>query len=139
MHQYRQTQYVCPNQICMTLEEKQYHLNTISNAIMEIESYSAEMDYNQFTKAEQAKRIIGRNLQVIGNEVMFTKDFLQDEFTEFDFETLERMKHANYNSEAEMMLYPVFDIIKKDLPEIRERINEVSLRLDREAAERDSL
>ena len=116
----------------MTIEEKQYHLNTILNAIQEIESYADGMEFNQFSKAEGVKGIMAMNFQVIGQEALLCKDFVKEEFSQFDFEVLERLKDVGFVSENEMDLRSLHFIIKEDLPIIRDQINQISEKLSEE-------
>jgi len=114
----------------MTNEEKQYHINTIVNAIMEAESYVKSMDINAFNQAEQARMAVGKNLQLIGQESRFVKDFIREEFSDFDVEVLERLALANFDAENEINYQPIYNIVKQDFPKLRDKLLDISEQLN---------
>lgn len=116
----------------MTTEEDQVHLMNISNAILEIESYTRYEDFNQFNREEETKAVVARNLMQIGGAAKLLSDDLKNRLADMDLRVLELLTNADFNYYTERDHHAMWSIIKQDLPEIREIVNTVSEKLDRE-------
>ncbi|MFA0962521.1 DUF86 domain-containing protein [Roseivirga sp. BDSF3-8] len=116
----------------MITEEDQVHLQNISNAILEIESYTQYEDFNQFTREEETKAVVSRNLMQIGGATKLLSDDLKNRLADMDVRVMELLTNADYNYYVERDHHTLWNIIKNDLPRIREMVNTVSEKLNRE-------
>lgn len=116
----------------MTKEEDQVHLQNISNAIMEIESYTQYEDFNQFNREEETRAVVARNLMQIGGAAKLLSDDLKNRLADMDLRVLELLTNSDFNFHTERNSHALWSIIKEDLPLIREMVNTVSEKLDRE-------
>ncbi|MGB3184097.1 MAG: HepT-like ribonuclease domain-containing protein [Cyclobacteriaceae bacterium] len=116
----------------MTTEEDQVHLMNISNAILEIESYTRYEDFNQFNREEETRAVVARNLMQIGGAAKLLSDDLKNRLADMDLRVLELLTNADFNYQTERNSNALWNIVKHDLPEIREIVNTVSEKLDRE-------
>jgi uncharacterized protein with HEPN domain len=116
----------------MNTEEKNFHLNTMLNAMQEAEEYVVNMDYEAFAKEENTLQIVVRNLNVIGNSAIAVKDQVKEHFKEFDFEVLTSLANANLTAGMEMDMHGLFHIIQKDFPVFRDKFNQAMLDIQAE-------
>jgi len=114
----------------MKTEEILYHLETVSNAMLEIQRYASEMDYNTFVEDEEARGIIAQHFNIIGHEaeeLLQTEQNLQGDINLEFLKPLQKMSYHFYN---EQDLHPVYGIIQEEIPEYIEEINQLSKQLD---------
>jgi uncharacterized protein with HEPN domain len=116
----------------MAFQEDQVHLQNIINSINEIESYTENMDLNQFLIDEETQAVVGRNLQMIGDAAFMLSDELKDGYGYVDFNVLIGLKNSLYNIEVERDGRLLWDIIENDLPIIKEDIYTVTEEISRE-------
>jgi uncharacterized protein with HEPN domain len=116
----------------MAYEEDQVHLQNIINSITEIESYTENMDLNQFLIDEETQAVVGRNLQMIGDAASLLSDELKDGYGYVDYNVLIGLKNSLYNIEVERDGRLLWDIIENDLPFIKEDIFAVTEEISRE-------
>lgn len=115
----------------MTVEEKQQHLNNISRGITDIQSDVAEMDYQEFEKAEQTKEAVFFSLQQIGQAAHeLARGAGEHEDLNYITDILSGFRNARYNQEAEVGHRQVWNVIQNDLEDIRKRAIEVSAELE---------
>ena len=57
-------------------------------------------------------------------------DDFKDQYDDIDFRVLENLRGASYNEEMEITHTPVYHIITKDLPYIREQIMDIKTKLE---------
>lgn len=116
----------------MAFEEDQVHLNNIVQAINEIDGYVEHMDLNEFLTDEEAQGVVSRNLQMIGEAASLLSDELKDGYGYVDFNVLVSLKNTGYNTETERSPQLLWDIIKNDLPIVKEDIFSVTEEISRE-------
>lgn len=114
----------------MTPGEDLIHLSNIAQNILEIEGYLGEGDYEGFTTDESERVAIYELLSQIGAASMLLSDDFKNQYDEIDFRVLENLRNAQYNEEMEIYHHPVFHIVSKDLPYIREKIMDVKTKLE---------
>lgn len=115
----------------MTPGEDLVHLQNIAQNILEIEGYLQEIDdYDNFTTDEADRAMIYDLLGQIGVAASLLSDDFKNQYDEIDFRVLESLRNAAYNEEMEIYHHPVWHIISKDLPYIREKIFDVKTKLE---------
>lgn len=114
----------------MTPGEDLTHLSNIAQNILEIEGYVGEGNYEDFTTDESERVAIYELLSQIGAATLLLSDDFKNQYDEIDFRVLEGLRNAQYNEEMEISHTPVWHIITKDLPYIREKIMDVKTRLE---------
>lgn len=115
----------------MTPGEDLVHLQNIAQNILEIEGYLQEVeDYDNFTTDEADRVMIYDLLGQIGVAASLLSDDFKNQYEEIDFRVLESLRNAAYNEEMEIYHHPVWHIISKDLPYIREKIFDVKTKLE---------
>jgi uncharacterized protein with HEPN domain len=115
----------------MTPGEDLVHLQNIAQNILEIEGYLQEVeDYDTFTTDEADRVMIYDLLGQIGVAASLLSDDFKNQYDEIDFRVLESLRNAAYNEEMEIQHHPVWHIISKDLPYIREKIFDVKTKLE---------
>ena len=116
----------------MTPDEDRLHIQNIIRSAVEIEGYIQGMDYEAFTANESARTAVARNLGMIGNEASLLSDDFKNQYDEIDMRVLENLKSASYNEEMEIFQTQVWNIASNDIPLIREKLSDVSRRIDPE-------
>lgn len=115
----------------MTPGEDLVHLQNIAQNILEIEGYLQEVeDYDNFTADEADRVMIYDLLGQIGVAASLLSDDFKNQYEDIDFRVLESLRNAAYNEEMELDHHPVWHIISKDLPYIREKIFDVKTKLE---------
>lgn len=115
----------------MTPGEDLVHLQNIAQNILEIEGYLQEVDdYDNFTADEADRVMIYDLLGQIGVAASLLSDDFKNQYEEIDFRVLESLRNAAYNEEMEIQHHPVWHIVSKDLPYIREKIFDVKTKLE---------
>ena len=114
----------------MTPGEDLTHLSNIAQNILEIEGYVGEGNYEDFTTDESERVAIYELLSQIGAATLLLSDDFKNQYDEIDFRVLEGLRNAQYNEEMVISHTPVWHIITKDLPYIREKIMDVKTRLE---------
>ena len=114
----------------MTQEEDLVHLSNIAQNILEIEGYVGEGDFEDFTTDESERVAIYEMSSQIGSAAMLLSDDFKNQYDEIDFRVLENLRNASYNEEMEIHQSPVWHIISKDLPYIREKIMDIKTKLE---------
>lgn len=109
----------------MEREEIKQHLNNIIGIIADIQDYIKGMNYEDFTTDQQLRENVYEDLQQIGQAA----DELSnrgDDMVENDdaINRLSNLKFARYNETMEIDHHSVWNIIRQDLPEIAEEIEQ---------------
>lgn len=116
----------------MTPDEDRLHIQNIIRSAVEIEGYIKGMDYEAFTADETVRTAVAENLGMIGNEAGLLSDDFKNQYDELDIRVLENLKNAAYNEEMEIFQTQVWSIASQDIPIIREKLSDISPRIDQE-------
>lgn len=117
----------------MTREEELLHLNNIAIEIDQIEGYTEEMGYEDFTSSEEAREVVNRSLKNIGEaaDMLRSSDDWMRKYPDLSLDVLARLREASYEGELEMDQHGVWGIVSKDLMQIKESIYAAQEKLQR--------
>lgn len=116
----------------MISEEDQVHFNNIVNSINEIDNYTEHLDFNQFRQEEEIQGNVARNLQMIGDAANLLSDEVRDKYGYVDYNVLISLKNAGFNVEMERDPTVIWQIIKNDLPAIKDDVLTATEEINRE-------
>lgn len=117
----------------MTREEELLHLNNMAIEIDQIEGYTQEMDYEDFTSSEETREIVNRSLKNIGEaaDMLRSNDDWMRKYPDLSLDVLARLRETSYESPLEMDQHGVWGIVSRDLMEIKESIYAAQEKLQR--------
>ncbi len=117
----------------MTKTELKMHLNRLRNLLQEIQFYTGNMTENDFRKNEEVKEHTYMTLQAIGQSAReIDQHYEGDVSLEMPMTVISQLRNSRFNQVMEMNHQQVFGIIKKDLPEIGESVDELIQTLNQE-------
>lgn len=115
----------------ITPEDRQHIINIV-DAIDEIEGYIQYEDFNDFTKDEIAKEAVTRLMQDVGGAAKMVSDEFKGEYSDIDWNAIIRLEDAMYNQAEEQGYDIIWQIIKFDLPEIKDQMADLAANIREE-------
>lgn len=113
----------------MTNDASAYIEHILEN-IKDIEEFSKNLTKNEFLKDKLRQKAIIRSIEVIGEAVKNISDNIKNKHKEIEWRkiagTRDRIIHHYFGVELDI----VWEIIKKDLPNLKKQINKIKEELD---------
>ncbi len=108
----------------MPREYSQY-LEDILEAIARIEEYTGGMSFEEFAEERMTQDAVVRNLEIIGESVKNIPEEVKRERSDIEWRKIAGLRdiliHAYFGIDIEI----VWDIVKSELPPLREKIEEM--------------
>jgi uncharacterized protein with HEPN domain len=102
-------------------------LDDILDAINKIEKYINKLNYQAFIENELIQDAVIRNLEIIGEAVKNIPQIIKTGIPEVEWKKIAGLRdiiiHEYFGIDEEI----IWDIIKNKLPDLKEKINEISL------------
>ncbi len=115
----------------MTVHRNLPYLLHILDAINDIEESIKKLSRKEFEEAKDAKDATIRRIEIIGEAVKNISSDLKESHPEIEWKkiagTRDRMIHAYFNLDLDV----VWDIVKKDLPPLKKRIEKIKTLLEK--------
>jgi len=102
------------------------YLEDILNAVEKIDGYVADMSYEDFLADSMASDAVIRNLAIIGEAAKKLPAHVKKERPEIDWRGIAGLRDIIVHKYSGVNLKVVWDIIKKELPELKSEVEEIS-------------
>jgi uncharacterized protein with HEPN domain len=120
-------------------EEDRIRLLDITDSIREIQGYVGRGTYDDFSQREDVMQAVSSHLLQIGGAAALLSDDFKDQFREIDWDVLKGLQYANFDHELELDAHPQWHIISNDLPELMDKMLDISTEIDRQEELEDDL
>ena len=110
--------------------EDRQHLMNIVEAINEIDGYVQYEEYNDFVKDNVATEAVARSFQDISGAAKLLSEEFTSNYSDIDWVTLIRLEDARYNEAMEYGYEELWNIIKYDLPKIKDEVTDLASNLE---------
>jgi uncharacterized protein with HEPN domain len=97
-------------------------LSHILDAIVEIESYLSEADYELFLNNSMMKFACIKQLEIIGEASAHISDEIKMQFSEIEWSQIKGMRNIFVHEYFGIDTKLVWDIIKLDLPDLKSKV-----------------
>ena len=97
----------------------------IYDAILEIESYVLDKDFSYFMNSSMMRFTCIKQMEIIGEESNHITDETKSNFSSIEWGQIVGMRNVFVHEYFGVDSTWVWEIIKKDLPELKEKINQI--------------
>ena len=108
-------------------------IEDIINSIKNIEEFSKNLDKEKFSKDNLRQSAIIRQLEIIGEAVKNIPNDFREKYPGVPWKKIAGLRDVIIHTYFNIDLDVTWDIIKKDLPDLKEKIEEVKENLKRES------
>lgn len=105
-------------------------LQHILDAISEIESYLIERDFDDFIQNSMMRFASVKQMEIIGEASNHISEEIKSRFSEVEWAQIIEMRNVFVHEYFGIDTYLVWEIIKKDIPELKIRIQEILEHID---------
>ena len=105
-------------------------LQHIIDAIQEIESYIGDADFDTFLQNSMMRFACIKQMEIIGEASNYVSDDVKAEFTEIEWGQIVGMRNVFVHEYFGVDVYIAWEIIKGDIPILKDRITEILQSLD---------
>lgn len=117
------------------IRKQSLFLSDILENIMDIEEFSKDLTREQLNTNRLKQKAIIKSLEIIGEAVKNVSEEIKKDYPEVVWKeiagTRDRITHAYFDVDLNI----VWDIIKKDLPDLKEKIMKIKKDLDLKEAD----
>ena len=111
-------------------------IEDILNSIKSIEEFSKNLDKDKFSKNNLRQSAIIRQLEIIGEAVKNIPDNFREEHPEVPWKKIAGLRDIIIHTYFNIDLDVTWNIIKKDIPDLKEKIMKIRTELEDEEKER---
>jgi len=101
------------------------YLQDIWESILAIEGYTQNLSEDEFYSNCQVQDAVVRRLEIIGEAVKNIDDEFRDEYPQIPWKKIAGMRDIIAHEYFGVKLDRVWDVVKKDLPDLRKKIGTV--------------
>jgi uncharacterized protein with HEPN domain len=113
------------------VSERSYRLyvNDILESIKKIESYIADLSYDDFIKNDLIRDAVLRNLEVIGEAAKSIPDEVREEYSDIPWRRIIGLRNIVIHEYFGVDFENIWKIIKENIPEVKPYIEQISKKL----------
>ena len=100
-------------------------LNDISQAIDRIEEYIKNLSFDAFSDDQKSVDAVVRNLEIIGEAANRLPDEFKEKYSEIEWHKVVGLRHRIVHEYFGIDLELIWQIIHKDLPELKKKITQI--------------
>ena len=100
-------------------------LNDIRQAIDRIEQYIKNLSFDAFSDDQKSVDAVVRNLEIIGEAASRLPDEFKEKYSEIEWYKVVGLRHRIVHEYFGIDLEIIWQILQKDLPELRQKITRV--------------
>jgi uncharacterized protein with HEPN domain len=101
-------------------------LNDIYQAIDRIEQYIKNLSFDAFSKDQKSVDAVVRNLEIIGEAANRLPDEFKEKYSTIEWHKVVGLRHRIVHEYFGIDLEIIWQILHKDLPELKQKIAEVN-------------
>lgn len=109
----------------MPKRDWQLYFDDIFECINKIEKYIGDMNYEEFSKDSKTIDAVIRNLEVIGEAAKQIPDSIKQKYREIPWREIVGLRNRVIHEYFGVDLDIVWEIIKHDLPDLKEKLKNV--------------
>ncbi len=106
-------------------------LNDICQAIDRIEQYIGNLSFDAFSKDQKSVDAVVRNLEIIGEAAIRLPDEFKEKYSEIEWHKVVGLRHRIVHEYFGIDLEIIWQILQKDLPELKQKIMQIMREEDR--------
>lgn len=110
-------------------------LEDILDSISNIEKFSKDLSKEKFLKNELKQSAIIRQIEIIGEAVKNISDKTKDKYPQIEWKKIAGSRDIFIHAYFEVNLERIWDILKKDLPNLKEKILKIKTEVEAEGKE----
>ena len=100
-------------------------LNDICQSIDRIEQYIQNMSFDAFSNDQKSIDAVARNLEIIGEAANRLSDEFKEQYSEIEWYKVVGLRHRIVHEYFGIDLEIVWQILHKDLPELKRRLTQI--------------
>ncbi|MFB0553244.1 MAG: DUF86 domain-containing protein [Phycisphaerae bacterium] len=100
-------------------------LNDIRQAIDRIEQYIKNLSFDAFSDDQKSVDAVVRNLEIIGEAASRVPDEFKEKYPEIEWYKVVGLRHRIVHEYFGIDLEIIWQILQKDLPELRQKITPI--------------
>jgi uncharacterized protein with HEPN domain len=100
-------------------------LNDIRQAIDRIEQYIKNLSFDAFSDDQKSVDAVVRNLEIIGEVANRLPDEFKEKYSEIEWYKVVGLRHRIVHEYFGIDLEIIWQILQKDLPELRQKITRI--------------
>ena len=100
-------------------------LNDIRQAIDRIEQYIKNLSFDAFSDDQKSVDAVVRNLEIIGEAASRLPDEFKEKYSEIEWYKVVGLRHRIVHEYFGIDLEIIWQILQKDLPELRQKITRI--------------
>ncbi len=100
-------------------------LNDIRQAIDRIEQYIKNLSFDAFSDDQKSVDAVVRNLEIIGEAASRLPDEFKEKYSEIEWYKVVGLRHRIVHEYFGIDLEIIWQILQKDLPELRQKISRI--------------
>ncbi len=100
-------------------------LNDICQAIDRIEQYIKNLSFDAFSDDQKSVDAVVRNLEIIGEAASRLPDEFKEKYSEIEWYKVVGLRHRIVHEYFGIDLEIIWQILQKDLPELRQKITRI--------------
>ncbi len=100
-------------------------LNDIRQAIDRIEQYIKNLSFDDFSDDQKSVDAVVRNLEIIGEAASRLPDEFREKYSEIEWYKVVGLRHRIVHEYFGIDLEIIWQILQKDLPELRRKITRI--------------
>ncbi|HUT31038.1 MAG TPA: DUF86 domain-containing protein [Sedimentisphaerales bacterium] len=106
-------------------------LNDIRQAIDRIEEYIENLSFDGFSDDQKSADAVVRNLEIMGEAAKRLPQELKEKYSEIEWHKVVGLRHRIVHEYFGIDLEIIWQILQKDLPELKQQIQQVISAQDR--------
>lgn len=114
------------------LEEDKRHLLNMADAIKEVQSNIADVDYISFEQNETMQRALAQNFREIGGAAKLLSPEFKKNFPEVDWNVFARLDDAAMGFDYEIDPHAVWAMVENEFPVFKDFVLEIEEKIENE-------